>query len=234
MWGGFNYEENLKGDKLDAGDSLIYSHIEYISSLFNRDYINKHKKDSSFEAMAKTFINTVVNESQKLSLDDTLWYICSSSIIKYKGKEQKISLTFRKRSHINGSFSLVLTGVDTRFTQLLLKDQNKEGFIPSNAHSVGFTALKRLFLKKNDAISYFYKGFRIDPLTAFFMALKEGDIEYVGSTEVTYYFTQIIGFIIEVKYKNVQSKNSGWLISKLIPSNPDHKLSFIKKLNGYK
>jgi hypothetical protein len=202
--------------------TMVFTREQMIKSLFNAD-----DKTWNFNELTN-FIDQVNDKErpQYLSFFGNNWYARIKCAVIYKGKPKVITLILKVQNQSNGSSKWIITGADAAFLRLpeikqhLLKIPNPhDTTISLNpvSNATEFLNIDLVSRDRNNIKNYFlntenYK----DDLSLVENEILNGHLTISKSITVTYDFKQIPGWEIIIEQYNRQTKNSGWLISKLI------------------
>jgi hypothetical protein len=124
-----------------------------------------------------------------------------------------------KQQLINHGIAWVITDVDANFFYDVDNDSGYIKFIPPTSNEVNYIHLKNFFENRDSLTCYAFKGYTCNRLSIFFHLIHTGDIQYKFVKSVTYFISDIPGWLILVKEYNRKGYNSGWLIENIITNN---------------
>jgi hypothetical protein len=194
-----------------------------IKSLFNAE-----GKNWNFVEI-NSFIKTVNDPHQPLKLKlsgDNLnaKLLCS---IKYKHKPETATLILKLEDLPNGSSKWVITDVEAAFLKpdsidikqkkpaIPLSNNSGISFIPTS-HNVDFMNIDVISKDKKNIANYFVVPAKQSAaLKAFVSYCYDNTVEVKNVSQITYTINQIKGWTMEVQQFTRETKNCGWLISKL-------------------
>ncbi len=212
----FNHEEN----------TLLRQHLgrmfpdreitrqEMIKGLFNYADRNWDLQDIS------AFLAQVSQPEQPvlLSFYDRDWYAELDCAVIYEGQPQQARLTMRvERLPGSSATKWVLAAAAAEFLELPRNADPTQSLSPAS-HGTDFMNLDRALEDGMNVRSYLPQNYRADVLTLFLKAHADGKLEFRQVNQVTYHFLQVDGWIFTLRNYNRSSRNSGWLISQLLPA----------------
>lgn len=206
-----NEDESLA--KINSTDSVLQiSRETMIASLFDITMLS----DSTNYENGVRFIRLVDSLNTRLNYRNENWYAIVKCKAKLDGDEKVVSLTMRFAGDDSSGFRWLIVGVDSCFKES--EPVKPEKIIPPTNHNVGFSELFRVINEEGETVeSYLEVSKNQKNLLQFAELAKGGKIELVNVNSPTYHFLQIPGWSFTVDQFNRDSKNSGWLISSLIP-----------------
>lgn len=223
----FNNDEFtfIKGYVKKTDGVSTISRETMIKKLFNTG-----KKNWNYDEI-NAFIKQVNNPNKPQFLDTEKgeWFANVRSKIIFNGKNMEILLKLKLRMLNNGSSKWVIADINPldngeKFGSARLGDEFIKCPQPSDpatslnpmSHAIDFMNID-LVTQKPDNIANFIDttSNRSRNLNVFIDACIKNKLKVKEATSITYDFYQINGWLIEIKQFNRQSKNSGWLISKL-------------------
>lgn len=199
-----------------------------IKSLFNAENKNWDFNDVS------NFINQVNNETEPVLLNfyDNDWYAKVDCSVRWKGKAEKATLILKIDGRDNGSSKWVITGVQANFLQPAMSSAKIQ--IPASqdttislnpmSHATDFMNLDLVTKDKQNIANYFKPSAGNNQLLAVFMnECLQNRLVIDKANSISYHFLQVDGWAFEIQQFNRQTKNSGWLINKLLKVTPEDK-----------
>ena len=193
-----------------------------LKTLFNAD-------DKTWNIIdIKSFITQVSDKQKPLFLDffGGNWYAKVNCAVSWNGKPQNALLVLMIQKLSNGGSKWVITNVTADF----LKPQTekkasikipdvKDSTTSLNplSHTTDFMNIDHVSMDKINIKNYFNNnGKNTGDMLAFENEIVNNHLTISKTNTVTYCFNQIPGWFFIVDQFNRQSKNSGWLISKLV------------------
>lgn len=168
------------------------------------------------------FIDQVTNTSHPvyLSFYDTSWFAEVNCKMLYKGKPQQATLLLKVKLEENKDSKWIIAGVKANF---LPQGMPAYAYTPTSvkrslnpvSHATDFMGLYKAFKDKANLHNYF-SAKQMDAIGPFIQALEKGELEFVQVNNITYHFLQVKGWTFTVQQVNRQTRNSGWLISRLL------------------
>ena len=217
--------------KLDSSKDIDRERL--IKSLFNAE-----NKNWNF-GQVHEFIYKVNDQFEPVYLNffDRDWYAKLNCSVTWKGKAETATLILKIQQQADGASKWVITGVTAKF----LQEASDDGLIPSSfpqlpiakdstvslnpmSHTTDFMNIDQVSKDKKNMANYFLNSQNSkDQLSLFANECLNGRLSIVRTNSIGYHFLQVKGWIFEIRQYNRQSKNSGWLISKLIAANEEDK-----------
>jgi hypothetical protein len=223
----FNNKDNtlIKNYKKDGNDAKSFNRERMIKSLFDAQ-----TKSWNFEEI-NSFIREVSSKSLLLDFYDRDWYAKVNCSVTWKGSPQKAIIILKLQVNSDSSSKWVISGVsapflsNTTFTELdAQKSKDKSLSLNPVSHATDFMNLYKITENGENISNYFSPIEEQNKETKIFMQqciLQNLKIKNVAN--ISYHFLQLNNWIFEVKQLNRQTKNSGWLITKLIKVNTQEK-----------
>jgi len=203
-----------------------------IKSLFNAE-----KKNWNYQQI-NNFIDTVNNKINplKLHLLGDNWYVKLTCPVTYKKVLRNVSLTLKLQRVRDDVFKWVITGASAPFLHALKTGKSYDDFalpaaqdsttaLNSISNAVDFMDIDKVSADTKNIANYFEnRSHYDDDLPVLVEQCVKGTIKINSPTSIGYYFTQIPGWLLEIKRFNRRTKNSGWLISALVKISTDTKM----------
>lgn len=197
--------------------------MDFIKMLF--DYSSSIKPET-----IQKFANYVARNKYKLNLYNDDLYAVLDCDFERRAKPLRIKIALELQSNEDGSAKWVICGVLSKDLDPL-KNLDTTKFINPVSHGTDFMGIERIMKDKANLPAYFAENFRPGTIAVFIDEIKKGVLKFVDVNEVKYHIMQIPGWVFEVKQFHRDSKNSGWLISKIIMNNEgDREYYKIKEL----
>jgi hypothetical protein len=198
-----------------------------IKSLFNAEDRNWDFNDIN------SFISKVNSYEQPVYLNffDKDWYAKINCSVTWKGRPEKATLILKIDRNQSGESKWIITGVQANFLQVPLSAsiqiphaQDPYTSLNPVSHATDFMNLDQVLRDKKNIVNYFKtNGNGMDELTMFMNECLQNRLFINKVNAISYHFLQIEDWILEIQQFNRQTKNSGWLISKLIKASPEDK-----------
>jgi hypothetical protein len=193
-----------------------------IKSLFDAS-----RSDWNFDDILQ-FVSQVTNEEdpEYLDFNNENWNAKVHCKIKWKDKLEKIVLKLNIRNLPNGGCKWVLSDIEANFLKdkkfseikqpIFSTTNDYENFLNPISHTNDFMEIDKISENAHDIANYVDKSDKYsDNMCSFINECQQKNIKILNVTSIVYTFFQIKGWEIEIKQFNRQSRNSGWLISKL-------------------
>ena len=222
----FNNDSTLIKDYIFKNyDRMEVDREDLLVSLFDlkSSYLNKED--------VKSFIQTV-NDSLKpvhLSFYDDDWYARVKCTVVYEEKIRELFLLLRVQIEKNGASKWVVHNVYADFLNTP-NGNNPRAFLNPVSHATDFMGLNRAFEDPENLKGYLSSSFEDDHLSKFAIEMQNNRISLKQVENISYHFFQVDGWVFTVENFRRQEKNSGWLISRLIPANEKEKEEYKQHL----
>jgi hypothetical protein len=198
-----------------------------IKSLFNAD-----RADWNFTDIT-AFIKQVDNKEKPIYLDfyNDSWLANVNCAVTWNGKPENILLKLKIQKLPNGSYKWVIADVEAKFlnqkstgtttskiTQPVLpKPTDSKISLNPMSHTTDFLNIDIVSNNSKNLGNYLAASNQYsDEFCLFINECLNNHLKILRANSVTYSCLQIKGWDIEIQQYNRQTKNSGWLISKLI------------------
>ena len=228
----FQYlQENYPDFKFDR-KTIIFSLFDQGNRSLDANIINEFA--TQFESDSAT----------KIRFELPGWYSVLHCLVKIKNKLHKLDLIMEIDSvHLrSGSIgykwsirSVKAPYIHTR-DSLSKKDSTaiykaSSDFLHPMSHALNFLNIKNIF-RKGMTRSYFAKEADSPDLDSLVSLIDKSQLKYVQLESVSYHIFQLPGWIVEVNNFDRLTRNSGWLISKLLSADENEKKKYmLSKLN---
>jgi len=217
----------------DSDKTLIKEYYKKIdtSTAFTRERLikglfNAEGKNWNFGEIT-TFIGQVTDPQHPQYLDffGGNWNATVKCAVAYKGKQKVIIFTMALQKMPNGSSKWVITGADAPFLRVpaiqkhLIKiPDSRDTAISLNpvSNATDFLNIDKVSKDKANLKNYFLQAESYNndiPLVE--NEILNGHLIINKTVTVIYNFRQVPGWEMEIEQFNRQTRNSGWLISKL-------------------
>jgi len=225
----FNNKENtlIKQyvKKLDTTARFRREHL--IKSLFNAS-------DTGWKiSEIRQFIQQVSDTSRPVYLNffDNDWYAEVNCAATYKGKPSKITLILKIQREKDGMSKWVAVSAIADFLRLPVRRDSTTGLNPLS-HATDFMNIDLMATDKKNIRNYLPNEYREDVLSVFLYESQNNQLIIKQVNKITYHFMQVDGWIFTVNRFSRQTRNSGWLVSRLQPASAESKQQYAKdKLN---
>jgi hypothetical protein len=219
----FNNKDNilLKKYILGKDPAFQFDRIKLLLSLFNLD--NKNWKEQDIRRFAACVTDS--NHPVYLSFYDNDWFAELKCSVLYKGKEEKIRLIMQVQKEKDNASRWVIAGVEASFYRLPKSVDSTTSLNPMS-HATDFLGLDRIWEDRKNTRNYLPAHFEPNALSVFIHELRNNTIQLKQVDSITYHFLQVKGWAFTLDNFRRSSRNSGWLVSKLIPCNDREKLAY--------
>lgn len=219
----FNAEEVPPFIKENGGTNLRH---KCILALFDLEQAPSIESEAAKRILR--FDSVVCAQGTLLHIDMPGLYAEAHCVFKYKKKEIEFNLILVYERIKEDYFRWTIAGVNGLEDAGLL-DTTRRGYINPVNHELHFSELESAFPHINGDFEH---NHNVDKLS-FVAGLAESEaLKLIGCQSVTYWFTQIPGYLFSVSLHPRFGGNAGWLIHDLIEISEDEKSVFIKELKG--
>lgn len=217
----FNAEEIPPFFRDDMKDGLRQ---RCILALFDLEQVSDLESERA--TLIQRFDSVVCATNSMLHINDTGMYVEALCLFKYKKRSVILNLVLKYENIRDDFYRWAIVGVNGMVKAGLI-DTSLYGYINPVQHELHFLALTDAFPHIN---GYFSKDKKIDPLSYFAGLAESGVLHFEGCQSVTYFFTQVPGYVFSVLLHPRKGINSGWLIHDLIEIPDESKDMFINEL----
>jgi len=214
--------------------TVIFSLFNFKSTLWDKMIINE---------FADQFANDTII---KLKFGEKGWYCVLHCNVFYKKKQRKMDLimeidsvhtqmgTIGYKWSIRSIKATFINSVDTSTSINTQSGKKNESlFLHPMSHAINFINIRNIF-KKGFTNVYFAKEVKPGSLNKFQLLVDNSEIKFNYIDSVSYEIFQLPGWILEVKQFNRIGRNSGWLISKLVPASDLEKQTYLNTVLNIK
>ncbi|WP_309641457.1 hypothetical protein [Flavobacterium sp.] len=206
---------------------VVLTREKLLKSLFNAS-----KTDWNYTEIT-SFVQQVITSNPPLLLDFNAenWYANVTCTVLWKGKPKTVLCKLKIMNLPDGSCKWVLSDVSAKF--LLPKDangkplpieqpqlpmpNNKLGSLNPMSHTNDFLNIDMVSENTKNLSNYIEPSAHYsDMMSAFIRQILNKNLKILQTNYISYVFCQIDGWKIEIQQFNRPTKNSGWLINKLI------------------
>lgn len=230
-----NKDETLIKLYNKSNDNVELTRERLLISLFNSESKNWNIKE------IKSFIKEIDDRKRPVYLKffDENWCANLTCSVTWKGRPERVLLTLKIIKFPDESSKWVITGVNATFLrrQRLLDSSahNTEKDIPRSkdhttslhpySHATSFMNIDQVSKDKLNIENYFQAPANpfADEMLVFVNEIVKNRLIINNPVTLCYYFYQVKGWAFEVSQFDRESRNSGWLISKLIKIQPQKK-----------
>jgi hypothetical protein len=226
----FNGEEDVKGDRIYSGDSIVRDlkmRKKYLPILFD------NANGAVSADMKDLFINQVLNKKNPVYLDfhGKNWFAEVAASFTYKKEKVNIIIYLRLEKQ-NLGYKWVFSNI---YFDKFEKIFSHAGDTTNNililhplSHEIDFMNINKVFRDAENIDYYLEKNYLPDQLALFVEEIKDGNLKFESVNNVKFHFFQVSGWYFEVTYFNRNEMNSGWLISNLLHVNEGEKKELIR------
>ena len=219
----FNYQENtlLLEYVAENYPGKDLDRVSLLRSLFNQTNVDW---DS---ALVEKFVKQMTNPLRPEVIDfmEDNWYAAVECSVIFKGKVHTPTLILQIQQERDLSSKWIIRAVDADFLHFPPKS-NPEHFLNPISHSTDFMGLSKAMRNKGHLPDYAYGDFQPDLLSVYLYEVMRGNIQFIQVNTITYHFLQVEGWIFQVRRHLRNSRNSGWLIDKLIVADRVYKNNY--------
>jgi hypothetical protein len=229
----FNFQTDIKGDKINTEFASRVSRADYVRFLFNLKDPRLNKGSQSFSKeyvdLINHFVSDVVTDSILLNRYSENIIASARTNVLYNNTPREISIYLNQEIVNKTMVKWVVASVSADFLDFMVPDTSMVRFIPPSSNELDFANLKRAMEDKSHLGDYASKSFVYDPLSVFFYNINKGSLIINYVSETNYYIFDIPGWCIKVKDFNRTDSNSGWLIDNINKTDMDP-LLYVKSL----
>jgi hypothetical protein len=207
--------------KLDT--AARFKRENLIKSLFNASDTSWKKEE------ILRFIGQVTDNAKPTYLNffDNHWYAEVNCAAVYKGKPTPITLILKMQREKNGMSKWIAVSAIADFLRLPVRKDTTTGLNPLS-HATDFMNIDLLATDKKNIRNYLPNHYRDDVLSVFLYESQHNQLVIKQVNKITYHFLQIDGWIFTVNRFSRQTRNSGWLVSKLMSVDASEKQRYAK------
>ena len=195
-----------------------------IIALFDLEQVPDGNSDAAQRILK--FDSIVCSTNTLLNITNPGLYAEARCLFKYKQKELELNLVLVYEKIRDDYYRWAIAGVNGMVEKGLI-DTTAYGYINPVQHELHFTELSGAFPHMN---GYFSKDHDVDQLSFFAGLAESGALQLVGCQTVTYWFTQVPGYVFSVSLHPRLNSNAGWLIHDLIETTDEDKSYIINYL----
>jgi len=211
-----------------TGDNTSVSPLSrerLILSLFNAE-----KKDWD-KTEVKSFVKIVDDKTNPrfLSLYGNKWYASLNCDINCKGRRENAILNLKLIRLPSNGYKWIITAVSAKFLNTAMQAGainqamitipaavDKTTSLNPMSHGTDFMDIYQVNTDKKNIANYFDEVQNLDAATQRFIQESiNNNAQITRVNNITYHFNQIDGWAFDIQQYNRQTRNSGWLISKL-------------------
>ena len=192
-----------------------------IIALFDLEQVPNGQSEAARRILK--FDSIVCASNILLRITDPGLYAEARCLFKYKKKELELNLVLVYDNIRDDYYRWSIAGVNG-LVEAGIIDTAAYGYINPVQHELHFSELSQAFPHMN---GYFSNPHDIDPLSFFAGLAESGALELVGCQTVTYWFTQVPGYVFSVSLHPRLKTNAGWLIHDLLEVKDEDKPKII-------
>jgi hypothetical protein len=211
----FNYKTDFRGNPVDSIFRVKMPRGKMVGSLFdlkdNRIISGTETYSRNYADLKSTFIKEVMAKNAMIDKHSSAIIAEARSKVTFNNIPHTISI-FLNQENVGTGIKWVILDVKGDIMNFLLADTAYVRFISPTSNETDFMNLKRA-LEDSDHLQYYAsKGFRFDPVSAFFFGINSKQIKFEYVEQVIYHILDLPGWCVIVKDFNRTELNSGWLI----------------------
>ncbi|MCU0352522.1 MAG: hypothetical protein MUD08_02095 [Cytophagales bacterium] len=179
------------------------------------------------------FIGQVTDTIQPVFLNffDQNWYAEVNCAVTHRGKPKNMTVILRIQREKNGMSKWVAVSAIADFMRLPVRRDTTTGLNPLS-HATDFMNIDLLATDKKNIRNYLPNQRWDDILSVFLYETQSNQLSIRQVNKITYHFMQVEGWVFTVNRFSRQTRNSGWLVSRLMPANATAKRQYAReKLN---
>ena len=195
-----------------------------IIALFDLEQVPDGKSEAAKRIMK--FDSIVCANKAMLHITDPGLYVEARCLFNYKKKDIELNLVLVHENIRDDFYRWAIAGVNG-LVEAGIIDTAAYGYINPVQHELHFTELSAAFPHMN---GYFARQHDFDQLSFMAGLAESGALQLVGCQTVTYWFTQVPGYVFSVSLHPRLKGNAGWLIHDLIETTDKDKSYIINYL----
>ena len=195
-----------------------------IIALFDLEQIPDGQSEAAQRILR--FDSVVCANNILLQINTPGLYAEARCAFKYKKKELDLNLVLVYDHIRDNNYRWTIAGVNGLVESGLI-DTAAYGYINPVQHELYFLELGKAFPHMN---GFFSSGHDMDPLSFMAGLAESGVLQLEGCHAITYWFTQVPGYIFSVSLHSRLSTNTGWLIHDLLEVKDEDKSQIINYL----
>ena len=181
-----------------------------ILALFDLEQVPDRESEAAQRILK--FDSTVCATKTMLHITSPGLYAEARCTFKYKKKDIELNLILVYDNIRDDYYRWAIAGVNG-LVEAGLIDTTAYGYIDPVQHELHFMELSQAFPHMN---GYFARPRDIDPLSYMAGLAESGALQLVGCQSVTYWITQVPGYVFSVSLHPRMKMNAGWLIHDLM------------------
>ncbi len=217
----FNAEENPPFIQEGGNENLRQ---RCIMALFDLEQVPDGNSEAAQRIMK--FDSIVCATNTMLHITDPGLYAEARCLFKYKKKDIELNLVLVYENIRDDYYRWAIAGANG-LVEAGIIDTTAYGYINPVQHELHFTELSSAFPHMN---GYFQREYYVDQLSFLAGLAESGTLQLVSCQTVTYWFTQVPGYVFSVSLHPRMKGNAGWLIHDLIETAEMDKLYIINYL----
>ncbi len=195
-----------------------------IIALFDLEQVPDGKSEAAQRILK--FDSVVCANKTMLHITDPGLYAEARCLFKYKKKDIELNLVLVYENIRDDYYRWAIAGVNG-LVEAGIIDTTAYGYINPVQHELHFSELSQAFPHMN---GYFLRSRHVDQLSFLAGLAESGTLQLVGCQTVTYWFTQVPGYVFSVSLHPRLKGNAGWLIHDLLEVKEEDKSRIIDYL----
>jgi len=192
------------------------------------------KDDPRFNE-AREMMNVMIKDSIQINFSDSTWAALAHCKGTIEGKSVNFDLYLTVQHRTQRMYKWVIAKADGNLFAIPSKTTNDKVMLSPNDHETNFMSLRRMSKEQPYNIKAFMaKGFEYDPTSVFAYLLYTGKLKIDYVDDLEFVFTQVPGYIFNIRYFEREKNNAGWLISQFYESTQENKDAFLTWLHSQK
>lgn len=217
----FNADEIPEFIQEQGGENMRQ---QCIIALFDLEQVPDGQSEAAQRILK--FDSIVCATNTLLDIADPGLYVEAKCLFKYKKKDLELNIVLVHENIRDDYYRWAIAGVNG-LVEAGIIDTTAYGYINPVQHELHFSELSSAFPHMN---GYFSKHRNIDQLSFLAGLAESGTLQLVGCQTVTYWFTQVPGYVFPVSLHPRLKGNAGWLIHDLIETTDKDKSYIINYL----
>lgn len=218
----FNFEKDYLGEEISEEQQKELSRELMLATLFDHEdprfVADGEEFSQEYLDLITDFINDICTNNHFLDGSSENIYARAICDAEFRGKPIVFSIILQQEKAGNQALKWVMKDMEADFLNFLEEDSIMLRFLPPTSDELDFMELRRAMSDSTHLDGYASRDFVYSPLSVFFFLRYSGEVKINSITEVEYIVKDIPGYEFTIHDFNRSSRNSGWLIRKLIRS----------------
>ncbi len=195
---------------------------ENLLMLFNLSQF-KSKEDSLF-VEAAMFADRVIEDSVCLHFEDSTWFALAHCKGVMDGRSVRFDLYLTVEHRKKNMYKWVIANAGGSLFEATPDTSHSEAMLYPDDHETNFLSLRRMTQEQpKNVCAFMAKNFSYDSASVFTYLVYSGKLKIDYVDELEFVFTQVPGYIFNVKYFERERNNAGWLIDRCYKTSDEKK-----------